>query len=50
MGRVWSEERRFRRWLEVEIAATEKLAKRGVVPAEIAEKEFARRRRGRAAR
>jgi adenylosuccinate lyase len=32
MGRVWSEESKFRRWLEVEIAATETLAERGVVP------------------
>src|SRR5258708_1003834 len=38
MGRVWSEEGKFRRWLEVEIAATETLAERGVVPAEAAEK------------
>src|SRR5712671_7816368 len=38
MGRVWSEEGKFKRWLEVEIAATETLAERGVVPAEAAEK------------
>src|ERR1700680_2026832 len=38
MGRVWSEEGKFRRWLEVELAATETLAERGVVPAEAAEK------------
>src|SRR5713101_3927654 len=31
MGRVWSEEGKFRRWLEVELAATETLAERGVV-------------------
>src|SRR5712671_3816154 len=37
MGRVWSEEGKFKRWLEVEIAATETLAERGVVPAEAAE-------------
>src|SRR5579864_4898518 len=36
MGRVWSEEGKFRRWLEVEVAATEALAERGVVPAEAA--------------
>jgi len=33
MGRVWSEEGKFRRWLEVELAATKALAERGVVPA-----------------
>src|ERR1700694_4391436 len=38
MGRVWSEEGKFRRWLEVEIAATETLAERGVVPADAAAK------------
>src|SRR6202048_705424 len=38
MGRVWSEEGKFRRWLGVEIAATETLAERGVVPAAAAAK------------
>src|SRR5260370_4889407 len=33
MGRVWSEEGKFRRWLEVGLAATKALAERGVVPA-----------------
>ena len=37
MGRVWSEESKFRRWLEVELAATETLAERGVVPREAAQ-------------
>ena len=37
MGRVWSEENKFRQWLEVEIAATETLAERGVVPRGAAE-------------
>jgi adenylosuccinate lyase len=32
MGRIWSEENRFRSWLKVEIAATETLAEAGVVP------------------
>ena len=32
MGRVWTEEGKFRRWLEVELAATETLAETGVVP------------------
>jgi adenylosuccinate lyase len=36
MGRVWSDDGKFQRWLEVEIAATETLAERGVVPREAA--------------
>jgi adenylosuccinate lyase len=32
LGRIWSEENRFRTWLEVEIAATEALAEAGIVP------------------
>src|SRR5215470_6170079 len=32
MGRIWSEENRFRAWLKVEIAATETLAEAGLVP------------------
>ena len=38
MGRVWTEEGKFRRWLEVELAATETLAETGVVPAAAAAK------------
>jgi adenylosuccinate lyase len=38
MGRVWSEENRFQKWLEVELAATETLAEGGVVPREAAAK------------
>jgi adenylosuccinate lyase len=38
MGQVWSEEGKFRRWLEVELAATETLAETGVVPAAAAAK------------
>jgi adenylosuccinate lyase len=34
MARLWSEENRFATWLRVEIAATEVLAERGVVPPE----------------
>src|SRR5688500_16851355 len=34
MGRLWSDESRFAAWLKVEIAATEVLTERGVVPAE----------------
>ena len=32
MGRIWSEENKFRTWLEVELAATEVLAEAGLVP------------------
>jgi adenylosuccinate lyase len=38
MGRVWTEEGKFRRWLEVEQAATDTLAEAGVVPADAAAK------------
>jgi adenylosuccinate lyase len=34
MARIWSEENKFATWLAVEIAASEVLAERGVVPAE----------------
>src|SRR6516225_11161171 len=36
MGRIWSDQNKFRQWLEVELAASEALAERGVVPAEAA--------------
>ena len=36
MGRIWSDESKFQRWLEVELAATEALAEMGVVPREAA--------------
>ncbi|HKS72718.1 MAG TPA: lyase family protein, partial [Terriglobales bacterium] len=36
MGRIWSEENRFRNWLKVEIAATETLAEAGMVPKQAA--------------
>src|SRR5437762_13958422 len=32
MGRIWSEQNRFRGWLKVEVAATETLAEAGMVP------------------
>ena len=32
MGRIWTEESRFRMWLKVEVAATETLAEAGLVP------------------
>lgn len=44
MGGVWSDENRFRKWLEVELAATETLAEAGVVPREAAAKLRARAR------
>jgi adenylosuccinate lyase len=36
MGRVWSEENKFEKWLEVELAATDTLAEMGRIPAEAA--------------
>jgi adenylosuccinate lyase len=36
MGRIWSDEHRYRTWLRVEIAAAEAMAARGIVPAEAA--------------
>ena len=36
MGRIWSEENKYRKWLEVEIAATLTLAEAGIVPQEAA--------------
>jgi adenylosuccinate lyase len=36
MGRVWTDDGKFQRWLEVELAATDVLAERGVVPREAA--------------
>jgi adenylosuccinate lyase len=33
MGRIWSDENRFRIWLKVELTATETLAEAGLVPA-----------------
>jgi adenylosuccinate lyase len=36
MGRIWSEERRFECWLQVEIAAAEAMADAGIVPREAA--------------
>ena len=38
MARVWSEENKFQKWLEVELAATETLAEAGIVPREAAAK------------
>jgi adenylosuccinate lyase len=36
MGRIWSEDNRFRTWLAVEVAATETLAEAGMVPKDAA--------------
>jgi adenylosuccinate lyase len=36
MARIWSDENRFRKWLAVEVAATETLAEAGIVPKEAA--------------
>src|ERR1700734_1075601 len=36
MGRIWSDESKFRAWLEVETVASEVLAEDGIVPAEAA--------------
>jgi adenylosuccinate lyase len=38
MGRVWSEENKFQKWLDVELAATETLADAGIVPKAAARK------------
>ncbi len=37
MGRIWSDENKYRQWLEVELAASDALAENGEVPAEAAE-------------
>jgi adenylosuccinate lyase len=36
MGRIWSEENKYRQWLEVELAASEGLAELGIIPLEAA--------------
>jgi len=36
MGALWTEENKFRKWLEVELVAAEVLAERGEIPAEAA--------------
>jgi adenylosuccinate lyase len=36
MGRIWSDENKFQKWLDVELAATETLAEAGMVPREAA--------------
>jgi adenylosuccinate lyase len=36
MGRIWSEQRKFETWLEVELAAAEVMADEGIIPVEAA--------------
>jgi adenylosuccinate lyase len=36
MGRIWSDQRRYETWLQVETAAVEAMARAGIVPAEAA--------------
>src|ERR671910_57286 len=36
MGRIWSDQRRYETWLQVEIAAVEAMAHAGIVPADAA--------------
>ncbi len=36
MGRIWSEQRRYETWLQVEVAAAQAMAAAGIVPAEAA--------------
>ena len=36
MGRIWSDERRYQTWLEVELAAADAMADAGIVPHEAA--------------
>ncbi len=44
MGAIWSEENKFRKWLEVELAVCEVLAERGRIPEEALERLQARAR------
>jgi len=36
MGRIWSDQRRFETWLQVEMAAAEAMADAGIIPADAA--------------
>jgi adenylosuccinate lyase len=45
MGRIWSDENKFRRWLDVEIAAAEVEAEAGLIPASAARAIVRRGRR-----
>ena len=44
MGAIWSDQRRYETWLEVELAAAEAMAEAGVVPADAARELRARAR------
>ncbi len=37
MGRIWSDQRKYETWLQVEIAATDAMARAGIVPVEAAQ-------------
>jgi adenylosuccinate lyase len=36
MGRIWSDQRKYETWLQVEIAAVEAMARAGIVPSDAA--------------
>jgi len=36
MGRIWSDQRRYETWLQVEIAAADAMARAGIVPSDAA--------------
>jgi adenylosuccinate lyase len=36
MGAIWSDQRRYETWLEVELAATDAMAEAGIVPEDAA--------------
>src|SRR6185436_10308422 len=36
MGRIWEDQNKYQRWLDVELAVTETLASKGIVPKEAA--------------
>jgi adenylosuccinate lyase len=36
MGRIWEDQNKYQRWLDVELAVTETLAARGIVPGDAA--------------
>ena len=36
MGRIWSDQRKYETWLQVEIAAAEAMAREGIVPQDAA--------------
>ncbi len=42
MARIWSDENKFRNWLKVELAATDVLARAGIVPVDAAQELHAR--------